>query len=97
MQYPHDLHGITAYPIQDPMTFADQASNIVSESRPCFATIGIQRQALERMIDGVLIGVGGLLPKLRSAIIANFFKISVSRPAQYDLSHAGRDVLRLSP
>ena len=94
MEDTDDLHCVAADPIQNPMTFADQAADANSVCRPRLAALGIKGQAFEGMIERILIGVGGLLPELRRAVIANFLEIGVCRLAQYDLSHAGRDAWR---
>ncbi len=63
------------------MTVAYEAAQASSKGGPCFPDPWKLRQAFEGTIDGVLIGVCGFSAELCLAVVADFRKINVSRPA----------------
>ena len=74
------------------MPVAEEAANVAPERWLGLAASGIQGQAFKSAVDRVLIIVGGLPPKVRFAVVADLRQVSISISAQYDFSHAVRDV-----
>lgn len=97
MEYASDLHRVIADEIENTMALADQTPHAVTVARLRLTTAWIRLEESKRTIDCVLIRICRVGAEMLKAIFDYLGEVGISRPAQYDISHAWRDYFQLFP
>lgn len=94
MDNAYNQHGIFSEGIQNPVLSMHDLADTSSKLRLGRPGQWMARQQVEHLVKSARILVGNILPERGGAVGIDRYQVGARRSAEFDVSHAGRDVLR---